>query len=113
MTEEGCASRRSGLMYGSLMSLDCRDKNTGSLVYINYTGIGNITPELGMILGGDPNAKSTEFGDSFIEMRFETGDEKLKELENGVFVGAGRFIVEQGKPVVVEYKVSKLVKGSV
>ncbi len=44
-------------------------------------------------------------------MRFETGDEKLKELEVGMFTGAGRFVVEQGKPVVVEYKLSKLVKG--
>ena len=50
--------------------------------------------------------------DAVIEMRFETGEEKLKDLETGVFVGAGRFIVEQGKPVVVEYKLSRLVKGS-
>ncbi|KAI4098531.1 MAG: hypothetical protein L6R37_006464 [Teloschistes peruensis] len=88
-----------------------KDKGTGGIVYLNYTGIVNITPELGMILGGDPNAKSTEFGDSFIEMRFETGEEKLKDLELGVFVGAGRFVVEQEKPVVVEYKLSKAVKG--
>ena len=46
-----------------------------------------------------------------IEMRFETGDEKLKSLENMSFVGAGRFKVEQGKPVVVEYKLSRVVKG--
>ena len=47
-----------------------------------------------------------------IEMRFETGEETFKELETGVFVGAGRFIVEQNRPVTVEYKLSKLVKGS-
>ena len=47
-----------------------------------------------------------------IEMRFETGDEKLKHLELGTFVGAGRFKVQQGKPVVVEYKLSKVVKGN-
>ena len=46
-----------------------------------------------------------------IEMKFETGDEKLKDLETRVFIGAGRFVVEQGKPVVVEYKISKAVKG--
>lgn len=46
-----------------------------------------------------------------IEIKFETGDEKLKDLELGVFVGAGRFLVEKGKPIVVEYKVSKVVKG--
>ena len=47
-----------------------------------------------------------------IEMHFETGEEKLKELETAMFVGAGRFVVEQGKPVTVVYKVSKVVKGS-
>lgn len=47
-----------------------------------------------------------------IEMRFETGDEKLKNLETGVFLGAGHFVVEKGKPAVVEYKVSKAVKGN-
>ena len=46
-----------------------------------------------------------------IEMRFETGDEKLKALETMTFVAAGRFIYEHGKPVIVEYKVSKVVKG--
>lgn len=44
-------------------------------------------------------------------MRFETGEESLKDLELGTFVGAGRFLVEEGKPVTVEYKVSKIVKG--
>ena len=112
-----------------------RDKS-GGLVYLNYTGIVDITPELGAILSQKPDAKTTEFGNSckssfaghsvllsaspksfgltvalVIEMRFETGDEKLKSLETMTFVGAGRFRVEQGKPVVVEYKLSKVVKG--
>lgn len=47
-----------------------------------------------------------------IEMRFETGEEKLKDLELSTFVGAGRFVVEQGKPVIVEYKLSKVVEGN-
>lgn len=41
-------------------------------------------------------------------MRFETGDGKLKALEENTFVGAGRFLVEQGKPTTVEYRVSKV-----
>ena len=49
--------------------------------------------------------------DVVIEIGFETGDETLKGLEMGIFVGAGRFVVEKGRPVVVEYKVSKAVKG--
>ena len=107
------------------------------MIYLNYTGVVDITPELGAILQQKPDAKTTEFGNScrfsspdylvrvmsilrrlcfliirlVIEMRFETGDEKLKSLENMSFVGAGRFKVEQGKPVVVEYKLSRVVKG--
>ncbi|KAK4692069.1 RNA polymerase I-specific transcription initiation factor RRN6, partial [Lecanoromycetidae sp. Uapishka_2] len=89
-----------------------KDKISGGLIYLNYTGIVGITPALGAILGGSPDAKSTPFGDSFIEMRFETGEEKLKDLELSTFVGAGRFVVEEGKPVTVEYKLSKVVKGN-
>ena len=54
---------------------------------------------------------TTDFTPIVIEMRFETGEEKLKELELGVFVGSGRFLVEQGQPVTVEYKLSRVVKG--
>ena len=39
---------------------------------------------------------------------FETGSDKYKDLETSVFVSAGRFIVEENKPIVVEYKVSKV-----
>lgn len=46
-----------------------------------------------------------------IHLTFETGDETLKELETGVFVAAGRFVVEKDRPVTVEYRVSKIVKG--
>jgi len=40
-----------------------KDKS-GAAVYLHYTGVVNITPALGAILGGSPEAKSTEFGDS-------------------------------------------------
>ena len=145
--------------------LNERDKKTEALVYLSYTGVVDMTPELGAILGGSPEAKTTDFGGSckstapfltsirklvmaacislsesilsnnlmlllkytgnpcesgegkmtdgilVTEIRFETGHESLKELETGVFVAAGRFVVERGKPIVVEYKVCKVVKG--
>ena len=47
-----------------------------------------------------------------IEIRFETGDSSFKGLETATFVGAGRFRVEDGKPMTVEYQVSRVVKGS-
>ena len=46
------------------------------------------------------------------EVKFESGDEKLKALETATFVSAGRFRYEHGHPVVVEYKVSQVVKGN-
>lgn len=88
-----------------------RDKS-GAKVYLHYTGVVEITPELALILGGKEEARTTEFGNSFIEMKFETGDEVLKGLELGVFVGAGRFVVEKDRPVVVEYRLSQVVKGT-
>jgi len=44
-------------------------------------------------------------------VQFETGDEKLKELELKVFVASGRFIVKGGK-TIVEYKISEVAVGS-
>lgn len=101
------------------------------LIYLNYTGIVEITAALGAILGGSPDAKSTPFGNSCLfprllpywesigliqiavtHLTFETGSEKYKELETGVFVGAGRFVVEKDKPIVVEYKVSRVKHSS-
>jgi Protein of unknown function (DUF3237) len=41
-------------------------------------------------------------------LTFETGSEKYKDLENGVFVSAGRFVVEKDKPVMVDYRVSRV-----
>lgn len=56
-----------------------RDKSSGGLVYLNYTGIINITPALGAILGGSPDAKSTPFGDS-CECRSFCWDDDLTSM---------------------------------
>ena len=39
---------------------------------------------------------------------FETGSEELRALEEKVYVGSGRFIVEAGKALVVEYLISEV-----
>jgi Protein of unknown function (DUF3237) len=103
--------------------------NDSQLIYLNYTGVVEITPALGAILGGSPEAKTTAFGNSCLSLSlaliedvglieiavthltFETGSEKYKKLETSVFVAAGRFVVEKEKPVVVEYKVSRVKHG--
>ena len=40
-----------------------KDKS-GAMIHLNYTGVIAITPELGAILTGKEDAKSTEFGDA-------------------------------------------------
>jgi len=40
------------------------------MIYINYTGVVDITPELGAILGGSPDAKTTDFGNSCRSLPF-------------------------------------------
>lgn len=103
-------------------------------MHIHYTGIVNINDGLSAILAGRSDAKSTEYGSSceftasmgsllccrhlktdlwrcvrrtVINVTFESGSEKYRDLERGVFVGAGRFIWD-GRGLGVEYKVSRV-----
>ncbi|KAB5551316.1 hypothetical protein GE09DRAFT_1223114 [Coniochaeta sp. 2T2.1] len=81
----------------------------GDALRYNYTGNVDLTSPGGKILRGESGAATTQFGDVFGRIQFETGAEALKGLENRVYVQSGRFIVEEGKPVVVEYKISEVV----
>ncbi|EAW22719.1 DUF3237 domain-containing protein [Aspergillus fischeri NRRL 181] len=82
-----------------------------ALLYMNYTGVVTMGPAEQAVFSGKAEDGATPFGNSFTHFTFETGDERYKEFENRVFVGQGRFRVEKGKPIVVEYKVSQVVKG--
>lgn len=95
------------------MRLDVRSqlKNSdGTIMAMYYKGTVVMTPGVQAILGKSPDAKTTDYGDSFVNFTFETGSDKYKDLQNGTYVASGHFIKEQGvKGVVVEYKVSKVV----
>ncbi|KAK2799338.1 hypothetical protein FQN51_007016 [Onygenales sp. PD_10] len=80
----------------------------GATVYLHYTGIVDMTPDLANILGGTSESVVTPFGNSYIHLNFQTGDEKYAFLETTVWVGAGHFIYEKGQQPIVEYKVSKV-----
>lgn len=81
---------------------------SGAVISYKYSGIIKMTEGPAAVLGGKPDAKTTEFGDCFTHVLFETGSDALRELESKVYVGSGRFIVESGKPVIVEYKISEV-----
>ncbi|KAI3400261.1 hypothetical protein diail_3642 [Diaporthe ilicicola] len=85
-----------------------KDTATGGLVRYRYTGVVDMSSPAGKVLRGDSDAATTDFGDVYTHVKFETGHPELKALENKVFVGSGRFILEAGKPVVVEYKISEV-----
>ncbi|KAB8231557.1 hypothetical protein BDV23DRAFT_165695 [Aspergillus alliaceus] len=81
-----------------------------ALLYLHYTGVLTLTPAEQAVFGGTAPEGSTPFGNLFTHFTFETGDERYKELENRVFVGQGRFNIENGKPIV-EYRVSQVLHG--
>jgi len=80
----------------------------GTILAMYYKGTVALTPGVVAMLSGGPDAKTTDYGDSFVTFSFETGSDKYKDLQNGTFVAAGHF-VKEGGVVVVEYKVSKAI----
>jgi RNA polymerase I-specific transcription initiation factor RRN6 len=79
----------------------------GTIIAMYYKGTVALSEGVKAVLSGSADAKTTEFGDSFVTFTFETGNDKYKELQNGVYVAAGRFVVEKTGNVV-EYRVGKV-----
>ncbi|KAK0617908.1 hypothetical protein B0T17DRAFT_315157 [Bombardia bombarda] len=89
-----------------------KDKTTGALARFNYTGFVNTAGPAGKVLRGEADAKTTPFGDAFTHVTFETSSAsgELAALSNKVFVASGHFILEDGKPTIVEYLISEVAK---
>ncbi|KAH7077571.1 hypothetical protein BKA63DRAFT_564146 [Paraphoma chrysanthemicola] len=81
----------------------------GSHLVYKYHGIVKIDPAFMAIFAASPDAKSTDFGNAFTSIQFETGDEKLKALDHSIFVGSARFVVEHDGQIVIETKISQVV----
>ena len=54
--------------------------NDGAILAMYYKGTVALTAGVAAILGGTADAKTTEYGDSFVTFSFETGSAKYKEL---------------------------------
>ncbi|KAL1852237.1 hypothetical protein Plec18167_006051 [Paecilomyces lecythidis] len=83
----------------------------GAIIYVHYKGTVNVTEDLGKILSGTAGDLETPYGDSFTYLDFETGDERYKDLENGIFVSQGHFIAKTGEKTIIEYRVSQVIQG--
>ncbi|KAE8828960.1 hypothetical protein PTNB73_05909 [Pyrenophora teres f. teres] len=91
---------------GGNMRLDVRSQvktADGTILAMYYKGTVALTPGVVAMLSGSPDAKTTDYGDSFVTFSFETGSDKYKDLQNGTYVAAGHF-VKEGGGVIVEYK---------
>ncbi|KAL1798580.1 hypothetical protein ACET3X_002617 [Alternaria dauci] len=78
---------------GGNMRLDVRSQvknHDGTILAMYYKGTVKLTPGVGKVLSGAPDAKTTDYGDSFVNFSFETGNEKYKDLQNGIYVAAGQ-----------------------
>ncbi|KAK0731090.1 hypothetical protein B0H67DRAFT_477585 [Lasiosphaeris hirsuta] len=85
-----------------------KDQLTGALVRFSYTGTIAMGGAAGKVLTGTSDAATTGFGEAFTHVVFETGSPALAALQDKVYAGSGRFILEPGKPVTVEYKISEV-----
>ncbi|KAF2811872.1 uncharacterized protein BDZ99DRAFT_569823 [Mytilinidion resinicola] len=81
----------------------------GALLSYSYTGVVGFTEQFIKILLHSPDATTTDYGDAFSQIKIETGAEHLKALEHSLFVGSAHFVIEEGKPMIIETKVSKIV----
>ncbi|KAK4105828.1 hypothetical protein N658DRAFT_483237 [Parathielavia hyrcaniae] len=84
-----------------------RDAGTGTPLRLTYRGKIATTGAAGRVLRGEDGAGTTSFGEACDEFEVGGGTE-LAVLGEKVFVGSGRFVIEPGKPVIVEYKVSEV-----
>ena len=93
----------------ALLTSDHRNHD-GTVLAMYYKGTVALTSGVQAILSGSSEAKTTDYGDSFVNFTFETGSAAYKELQNATYVAAGHFVLEPGQErVSVEYKVSKVV----
>ncbi|CAG7561676.1 unnamed protein product [Fusarium equiseti] len=80
---------------------------SGAMMRFSYNGVVYTEGDEGKVIRGDANATTTGFGNAFVQIRFETDAPGLKVLQDKLYVGSGRFVIEEDKPVIVEYKISE------
>lgn len=95
---------------GKFLRLDVKsllEDKSGARIALYYTGQIELNEEIGKIFGGAPDAKTVGFGNVASHVTFHTGAEEFRLLEQRLYVGNGRFVLEDGK-LIVEYKISQI-----
>jgi len=81
----------------------------GHSIYVHYGGVLKLDDAGNKVIGWAPDAKTTQFGDHdwFTAPVMETDDPAYKWVETSVFVGQGRYIVDE-VGTAVEYQIYKV-----
>ncbi|KAG0135074.1 hypothetical protein HOY82DRAFT_552485 [Tuber indicum] len=87
---------------------------TGTIFQFSYTGIATPNEEFNKVLSYAPDAKDTDFGAIVSHHTFEipVAAPELAGLNNNMFVGAGRLLVNPDRSVTVEYVASRVLTGN-
>jgi len=90
------------------LNVRCRAKTDEGEIFIRYAGVLEIDEATTKATKYGPDAKSTSFGDTkwFTTISFQTSDERLKWLEDLVFVGQGRVHLDDAG-MAAEYLIYK------
>jgi len=86
---------------------------TGEAIYMQYPGIIRIDEATQKVLQFSPDAKSTKSKDGyfFTTPRIEASSERLKWMEQTVFISHGHWHVPGDGTQAVEYEVYKVLSG--
>lgn len=103
-------SRAPGTFDFTRLAVDSLWRNSDdSYIQLSYEALIRMTEDVKRIFMGHEDSKTTAFGDVHAHFKFQTGNAKLKALHESMFVGSGRFIVEAGKELTVEYQIGRMV----
>lgn len=80
------------------LNVRCRAKTDAGEISIRYAGILKIDEATAKATKGAPDARSTAVGESrwYTTISFRTSDQKLKWLQDSVFIGQGRVHLDEG-----------------
>ncbi len=95
------------------MHLDVRTQALTSAgghgIYVHYHGVLKVDEGGGKVLTWAPDAKTTQYGDHewFNAPVIETDDPSYKWVETSLFIGQGRYVVDE-EGSAVEYQIYKV-----
>jgi hypothetical protein len=84
--------------------------DTQELFRFQVKGFVHVNDKIAKIFAGDPDATSTEFGESYAyqTLSCNTSSKDFAWMNFAVLVGQGRHVVRQGKLVAVEFRVYEM-----